>query len=83
VLDRLRVLYADALEYPADVFTEDADLEADLGIDSLKQTSLLARVAGEFGLPGRPAEMRVWDYSTLGRLADHIVASQPKVSMSR
>jgi acyl carrier protein len=80
VLDRLRELYAEALEDPADAFTEDAELEADLGIDSLKQTSLLARVVGEFDLPDRPAEMRVWDYATLGRLADHIVANQPKVS---
>ncbi len=79
-LHRLRVLYAETLEYPIDALTEDAELEADLGIDSLKQTSLLAKVAGEFDLPGRPAEMRVWDYPTLGRLADHIVASQPRAS---
>ena len=32
--------YATALEYPVEVFIEDVELEADLGVDSVKKTEL-------------------------------------------
>jgi acyl transferase domain-containing protein len=70
VLDELRRIYAKALEYPVDVLTDDAQLEGDLGVDSLKQTSLLARVADRFGLPDG---LRVWELPTLGHIADHVL----------
>lgn len=72
VFDRLQALYAEALEYPPDVLTSDARLEADLGVDSLKQTALLARVIEQFHLPGDAGELRVWEFPTLGHIADHI-----------
>ncbi|MCE6998365.1 acyltransferase domain-containing protein [Saccharothrix sp. S26] len=75
VLAELRELYADALEYPADLLTEDALLEAELGVDSLKQTSLLGRVVERFGLTDRPAELPVWELPTLGRIADYVTTS--------
>jgi acyl transferase domain-containing protein len=71
VLARLRALYAEALEYPEHVLTEDALLEAELGVDSLKQTALLAKVATEFGL-GTTA-VQVWDLPSLGAVADHVL----------
>ncbi|MGY2063300.1 hypothetical protein ACW9HQ_51120, partial [Nocardia gipuzkoensis] len=37
LFQQLVVLYADALEYPPEVFDEDTDLEAELGVDSVKQ----------------------------------------------
>ncbi|GAA3642346.1 hypothetical protein GCM10022267_31260 [Lentzea roselyniae] len=71
-LARLRAMYAAALEYPPEVFTEDAQLEAELGIDSLKQSSLLTKVAAEFGVPAQPGGLRVWEFPTLGRIADYV-----------
>jgi [acyl-carrier-protein] S-malonyltransferase len=79
VLGRLRELYSVALEYPVDLLTEDAALEAELGVDSLKQTSLLKRVIEEYGLPEAPGDLRVWELPSLGRIADHIVASRQGV----
>lgn len=76
VLDELRRMYASALEYPLDVLTEDAQLEADLGVDSLKQTSLLAKVVDRFGLTDA-ASPRVWELPTLGHLADHVAGARP------
>jgi acyl transferase domain-containing protein/acyl carrier protein len=73
VLEDLRVLYAEAVEYPVEVFTEDVDLEADLGVDSVKQTELLARVAQRYGMPERAEGIRVADFPTLGRIADLVV----------
>ncbi|MFD8493101.1 acyltransferase domain-containing protein [Amycolatopsis sp. NPDC059657] len=75
VLARLRALYADALEYPADILTENAALEAELGVDSLKQTSLLTKVIEEFRLPDEPGGLRVWELANLGKIADHILSS--------
>ncbi len=79
ILARLRKLYAAALEYPEEVLTEDALLEAQLGIDSLKQTALLAKVVAEFGLSDELSSLRAWDFPSLGRVADHILRA-PAVS---
>ncbi len=69
VVETLRALYAEALGYPPEVLTEDADLEADLGVDSIKQTELFAQAAGRYGrtLPADGA--RLTSYTTLGALA--------------
>lgn len=61
--------YANGLGYPLDVFTVEADLEADLGVDSIKQTEIFTRMREKLGLP--PAEgVRVTSLRTLGDVAD-------------
>ncbi|WP_216216733.1 acyltransferase domain-containing protein [Amycolatopsis aidingensis] len=72
VLAELRQMYAEALEYPTDVLTADAMLEAELGVDSLKQTSLLSRVVDRFGMTGERDRVRVWELPTLGHIADYV-----------
>jgi acyl carrier protein len=69
----LRTLYAEALEYPEEVFTDDVELEADLGIDSVKQTELLARAAEHYGMPARDDDFRLSDYATFGLVVDYVV----------
>ncbi|MGW6456626.1 acyltransferase domain-containing protein [Streptomyces sp. NPDC055078] len=66
----LRQTFSDALGYPEDVFTEDAHLEADLGIASVKRTELLVSLLDRYDLPTPPAELRIRDYNTLPKLAD-------------
>jgi acyl carrier protein len=68
-------MYAEALEYPAEVFTEDVKLEEDLGIDSVKQTELMARAAERYGLPQPPLDFRLGDYDTMGKLVDYVAAA--------
>jgi acyl transferase domain-containing protein/acyl carrier protein len=65
----LRTLYADALEYPEEVFTSDVKLEAELGVDSVKQVELLRRSFDRFGLPVRDEAFRVSDYDTLNKIS--------------
>ncbi|MEU4849547.1 acyl carrier protein [Streptomyces gilvosporeus] len=77
VLDRLRALYAEALEYPPDVLTDAAGLEADLGVDSLKQTALLRRVMEEFALDDPPGSLNLATLGTLADVADHVMSSKP------
>ncbi|WP_328678307.1 acyltransferase domain-containing protein [Streptomyces sp. NBC_00322] len=71
---QVRALYAEAMEYPDEVFTDDVLLEADLGIDSVKQTELLSRLGDRFGLGVPPAGLRVADYDTFGKVVDFVAA---------
>lgn len=73
VLTELVSMYATALEYPSEVLEEDVQLEGDLGVDSVKQTELLARAADRFGLPPQPEGFAVGKFPTLGHIADLIV----------
>jgi acyl transferase domain-containing protein len=84
----LVAMYAEALEYPTEVFTESVSLEADLGIDSVKQTELLARAADRYGLPeAQPEGFRLSDLDTMGKVVNYLwsvhnglAASTPDVS---
>lgn len=73
--DELRAQYAAALEYPEEVFTEDVRLEAELGIDSVKQVELLTRVSEKYGLPERDGGIRLGNYDTMSKIIDYIHGS--------
>ena len=72
LLAELVTLYATALEYPEEVFTEEVTLEAELGVDSVKQAELMARVAERYDMPPRPEDFRLGDYDTLGKVTDFV-----------
>jgi malonyl CoA-acyl carrier protein transacylase len=72
----LTTLYATALEYPEEVFSEEVELEGELGIDSVKQTELLARVSEKYNLPERTADFRMSDYHTMGLITDFVFEMQ-------
>src|SRR5215213_11078324 len=72
LLAEVAAMYAEALEYPVEVFTETVALEADLGIDSVKQTELLARAGERYGLGQRPEGFRLSDHDTLGKVVEHL-----------
>jgi acyl carrier protein len=73
-------IYAEAMEYPPEVFSEAVELEAELGIDSVKQTEIVGRVSGLYGLPPLPANFRMSDYKTMGQIADFVFAHQRKAT---
>ena len=54
VFAELVAVYAEAMEYPPEVFTETVELEAELGIDSVKQTEIMGRLSDTYGLPKLP-----------------------------
>ncbi|WP_329792572.1 acyltransferase domain-containing protein [Lentzea sp. DG1S-22] len=68
LVDELRTLYASAVGYPEEVFEADIELEADLGIDSIRQTELLQRARQKYDLP--EADIRITDYTTLESIAE-------------
>ncbi|MFJ8108078.1 acyltransferase domain-containing protein [Streptomyces sp. NPDC096132] len=74
LLATVRALYAQALEYPEEVFTEDVLLEAELGIDSVKQVELLNRVTGRYGIVPTDSGFRLSDCDTVGKVVDLLQA---------
>ncbi|MCG8914488.1 acyltransferase domain-containing protein [Actinokineospora sp. PR83] len=68
LVDELRTLYASAIGYPEEVFEADVELEADLGIDSIRQTELLQRARRKYDLP-EADHIRITDYTTLESIA--------------
>jgi acyl carrier protein len=75
--ERIIRIYCDATQYPEDVFELDADLEADLGIDSVKQGQILAHVQNEFGLPHRD-DVVLANYRTLRKVVEMVQAAPHK-----
>ncbi|MEV4342379.1 acyltransferase domain-containing protein [Streptomyces sp. NPDC049590] len=69
ILAELADIYAEDLGFPAEMLTADIDLEADLGVDSVKQVALFQRVREQYGLSEPPSERRV-RATTLEKIAE-------------
>lgn len=57
--------------YPREMLDLDLDLEADLGIDTVKQAELFAMVRTNYGIPRRE-DLRLSDYNTLGKVVGFV-----------
>ena len=65
VADQVLQLVADLTGYPVDMLDLDLDLEADLGVDTVKQAETFSAIRQQFGIP-RPEDLNLRDYPTLG-----------------
>jgi len=72
VSKRVLSIVADRTGYPEDMLELDLDLEADLGIDTVKQVELFAQSRSEFDLP-RDDSVNLSDFPTLRHIIDYIV----------
>ncbi|MFN6995706.1 MAG: acyltransferase domain-containing protein [Aquincola tertiaricarbonis] len=72
---QLVAIYAQAMEYPPEVFTEGVELESELGIDSVKQTEIIQRISAQYRLPPLPANFRAGDIKTMGQIVDFVHAN--------
>ncbi len=61
--------------YPVEMLDMDLDLEADLGIDTVKQAELFASIRENFGIPRRE-DLRLSDYNTLQKVVQFVVDSR-------
>ncbi|MGD9733059.1 MAG: beta-ketoacyl synthase N-terminal-like domain-containing protein, partial [Desulfamplus sp.] len=57
--------------YTEDMLDPELDLEADLGIDTVKQVEIFANTASHFGFPV-PEDLKLRDLNTIARLAAYI-----------
>ncbi|MYU15061.1 hypothetical protein GTZ78_31380, partial [Streptomyces sp. SID8361] len=80
VLTELRTLYGDFLGYPPDLLGEDDGLEADLGVESLKQVALLGRVSDRFDLPDLRSDSSLLTAGTLRRIAETVVRARAEAA---
>ena len=64
VAERVLEIVAGETGYPPDMLDLDLDLEADLGIDTVKQAEMFAAIRSEFGI-GRDDALALRDYPTL------------------
>ncbi|MFJ7770969.1 acyltransferase domain-containing protein [Streptomyces sp. NPDC097107] len=69
-------MYAEELGFPEEMLTPDIDLEADLGVDSVKQIALFERVRRQYGLPELPSQRRI-QATTLEELAGLVEELRP------
>jgi acyl carrier protein len=71
LLNKLVLIYQEATEYPVDLLEPDANLEADLGIDSVKQMQVLGIVKEKFSFD-LPEDMDMKALRTIREIADSI-----------
>ncbi len=61
--------------YPVEMLEMDLDLEADLGIDTVKQAELFATVRANYGIPRRE-DLKLSDYNTLAKVVSFVTDTQ-------
>jgi acyl carrier protein len=70
LLEELRRICAEAVEIPIDKITAEADLAADLGVDSLTMDEFLVLVLQHYGMSAKVNSIQTTSYPTIGALAD-------------
>jgi acyl carrier protein len=70
LVEDLRRLCAETVEIPIGKVTEEADLAADLGIDSLTHDELVVTALERYGLGDKASTVQPASYPTIRALAD-------------
>ena len=71
ILDSVLQVVADQTGYPTDLLDPDLDLEADLGIDTVKQAEVFATIREAWDIP-RDDNLKLRDYPTLNHVAQFV-----------
>ncbi|MGB0651660.1 MAG: SDR family NAD(P)-dependent oxidoreductase [Thermoplasmatota archaeon] len=71
VLAKLTALVAEQTGYPVDMLEPDLDMEADLGIDTVKQAELFGAIREIYSVPQQD-DLQIKDYNTLRKVADYM-----------
>jgi acyl transferase domain-containing protein/NAD(P)H-dependent flavin oxidoreductase YrpB (nitropropane dioxygenase family)/acyl carrier protein/NAD(P)-dependent dehydrogenase (short-subunit alcohol dehydrogenase family) len=75
-IETVKTVIAEQTGYAADMLENDLDLEADLGIDTVKQVEIFAKVASTFGF-AVPDDLKLRDLNTIAKLAAYIDHKTP------
>ena len=68
---RVVALVAEQTGYPPELLDLDLDLEADLGIDTVKQAELFAQIRETYGIE-RDDQLKLRDYPTLNHVVGFV-----------
>ena len=63
IADRILALVVEKTGYPRDMLDLDLDLEADLGVDTVKQAELFAAIRETYNIPRDP-NLKLRDFPT-------------------
>jgi 3-oxoacyl-(acyl-carrier-protein) synthase/NAD(P)-dependent dehydrogenase (short-subunit alcohol dehydrogenase family) len=67
--------------YPKDMLDLDLDMEADLGIDTVKQAETFAAIRETFSIPVQEG-LNLREYGTLGRVVDYVRSNRPDLAVA-
>src|SRR5581483_8733714 len=79
VREQVLAIVAEKTGYPKEMLDFDLDLEADLGIDTVKQAEMFASVRGLYNIP-RDENRKLRDYPTLAHVFRFVMENRPKVA---
>ena len=76
VRQKLLDLVAEKTGYPKDMLDLDLDLEADLGVDTVKQAEMFAAIRETYNIPRDP-NLKLRDFPTLARVIQFVYDHRP------
>ncbi|HUO15262.1 MAG TPA: SDR family oxidoreductase [Verrucomicrobiae bacterium] len=79
VKERVLALVAEKTGYPVDMLDLDLDLEADLGVDTVKQAELFATIREAYNI-ARDENRKLRDYPTLAHVIRFVYEKRPDLS---
>jgi len=81
VKERILELVVEKTGYPKDMLDLDLDLEADLGVDTVKQAEMFAAVRAAYNIP-RDENLKLRDYPTLAHVIRFVYDKCPNLATS-
>jgi len=80
VRERVLALFAAKTGYPPDMLDPELDLEADLGIDTVKQAELFAGIREAYNIP-RDDKLKLRDFPTLAHVIQFVRDRRPDLAV--
>ncbi len=81
VKERILALVVEKTGYPKDMLDLDLDLEADLGVDTVKQAELFAAIREIYSIP-RDENRKLRDYPTLAHVIRFVYEKRPDLAVN-
>src|SRR5207248_7570834 len=82
VQDRILTLMVEKTGYPQDMLDLDLDLEADLGVDTVKQAEMFAAIREIYNIP-RDENRKLRDYPTLAHVIRFVYEKRPDLAAAK
>ncbi|MGA9880620.1 MAG: SDR family oxidoreductase [Candidatus Sulfotelmatobacter sp.] len=76
---RILALVVEKTGYPVDMLDLDLDLEADLGVDTVKQAEMFAAIRAAYNIP-RDENRKLRDYPTLAHVIRFVYEKRPELA---
>ncbi len=80
VKERILALMVEKTGYPKDMLDPELDLEADLGVDTVKQAEMFAAIREIYNIP-RDENRKLRDYPTLAHVIQFVYDSRPDLAL--